>query len=126
MATFPKQGKRIRTRRQLQAALDRAESAAVRKRSEGQCEVIVVISDGLSTGVFRCLTPATQVHHMLSGRGKRLSAEGVKRIRKQAVCNACHVDITGDIGGKRLFLVQSGELPHWTDRYERRSQKDAA
>jgi hypothetical protein len=39
----------------------------------------------------------------------------------------CHLDITGDIGGKKLILVKAGALPHYTDVYKRRSQrKDAA
>ena len=109
-----------RTKRSWQQAEDRAESAKVRVRSGGRCEVFV------GSGYWRfdcqpgrCYRRAVHVHHMLSGRGSRLSAEGVKAERKQHVCNSCHSDITGEVGGKRLILIPSGPVPVYTDCYRR-------
>ena len=109
-----------RTKRSQQTALDRKESAKVRERSRGRCEVRVnVVAPDTDTVlcVIRCQRLAFQVHHMIGGRGKRLSAEGVKAERKQHVCYSCHLYITGDVGGKRLVLVPSGPLPVYTDCY---------
>jgi hypothetical protein len=101
--------------KQLQAKVDRAESAKVRKRSEGQCEVWVSGDDGWSR---RCQRAAEHVHHQISGRGKRGIGISTLKAHKLAVCNFCHRDIHGDIGGKRLERI-GGDIPLWTDRYRR-------
>ena len=107
-------------RKGAQRAKDRRESEKVRVRSGGRCEVFV------SSGYWRfdchpgrCYRRAVHVHHMLSGHGNRLSAKGVEAKRKQHVCDTCHQDIEGGIGGKRLILQQSGDLPVSTDPYKR-------
>jgi len=95
-------------------ALDRKESRAVKLRSDGQCEVVFSDTGG------RCSRRATEVHHML-GRGRE-AGPWMKPEYKQHVCagpTGHHLMITGDIGGKRLKLVQEGDVPLWTDRYER-------
>jgi hypothetical protein len=122
---FPKTPvKRLRTRRQVQQAADRKGSDECRKRSGGQCEVWEqrevppeIIRGGLLVG--RCGYPAEHVHHMYRGRGKRLSAEGVKAERKQHVCSEHHREIDAVLGGAKLVLQQAGALPRWDDTYKR-------
>lgn len=121
---FPKVGKRIRTRRQIQQAADRQGSREARKRSGGQCEVWEegevppeIIRGGILRG--RCAYPAEHVHHLLKGRGTRLSAEGVKAERKQHICSEYHREIDAVLGGAKLILQQTGPLPRWDDCYKR-------
>lgn len=113
---FPKVVKRMRTKKQADAAKDIAENAAVRGRSGGQCEVREIVRDSIVP--YRCTERATQVHHMIGGRGRRGVGISALKEHKQAVCDSCHLDITGDIGGKRLKRI-GDVLPHWTDYYER-------
>lgn len=115
-------GPRRRTRAQIDAAVDRAESVKVRTRSGGQCEVrypygIRSQADPLAY-TLRCMHLATQIHHMIGGRGKRGRGLSALAEHKQAVCDRCHLDITGDLGGKRLRRI-GGVVPLWTDCYER-------
>lgn len=106
-------------RRRDLLAVDAAGSQHVKARSGGRCEVGEHFSHGDRwIGAARCQRRATQVHHMLTGRGDRLSAEGVKAIRKQHVCDRCHRDITGEVGGRRLERV-GVDVPMWTDTYRR-------
>ena len=112
---FPKTGKRMRTKKQADAAIDRVESAKVSIRSEGRCEVVTIhVSRWL-----RCRREGTQVHHMIGGNGKRGRGLSGWADHKQHVCDTCHLGITGDIGGKTLVRV-GGTVPHWTDTYMRR------
>lgn len=115
---FPKVGKRIRTHRDADKALDRKESAKVKERSGGRCEVWERDEQMFGWGNSRCKRAATQVHHMMGGRGVRGRGESALAIRKQHLCDQCHLDITGDIGGKRLKRI-GGMVPHYTDVYER-------
>ena len=64
----------------------------------------------------RCLRVATQVHHMIGGRGKRGRGISALAEHKQAVCDVCHEEITGGIGGKKLMRI-GGDVPLWTDFY---------
>ena len=62
---------------------------------------------------------AIQVHHMISGRGRRNVGLSASAEHQQHVCAQCHRDITGGIGGRRLVLRPAGPVPVWTDQYER-------
>ena len=86
MPMFPKAGKRMQTRRQVQAAIDRAESAAVRKSSDGICE-IEWAGDRMD---FRCNRRAVHVHHELSGRGVRGIGPSALAANKVHVCAEHH------------------------------------
>ena len=110
----PKVRKRIRTKKDADKALDKAENKKVPKRSGGRCEVHVQVLDG----VLRCWNVATQIHHMIGGWGKRGRGRSALRDHKQHVCEGCHRSITGDIGGKKLIRV-GGVIPHYTDCYKR-------
>ena len=113
---FPKVVKRIRTKRDADRAVDKSESAKVRERSEGRCEIRCRSEGGRFT--FRCTHYATQVHHMIGGNGKRGRGISALAEHKQHVCNSCHDDITGRVGGKKLQRL-GGLVPLWTDCYER-------
>ena len=116
---FPKTGKRIRTKKATWAAVDKAENATVPERSGGRCEVQVDLRcTAGGSGIFRCTRTATQIHHMIGGRGRRGIGESALAERKQHVCDACHLGITGDLGGKKLKRI-GGVVPHFTDCYER-------
>ena len=103
-------------RKRAQQALDRRESAEVRKRSIGRCEAVEVITPGI---VMRCCGTAVHVHHMIGGRGRRGIGASALAIHKQHICDFCHTNIEGGIGGKRLILIQRLELPLWDDVYRR-------
>lgn len=105
---LPKDGK-------VRPSVDRAESLKVQKRSGGRCEVVVW--DG-HTWSGQCRRRATQVHHMIGGRGKRGVGLSALSEHKQHVCDTCHLHITGDIGGRKLIRV-GGAVPVWTDTYRR-------
>lgn len=99
---------------------DRKGSQAVKARSEGQCEVVVehALPGLVSPLRLRCRNRADQVHHMIGGRGNRGIGKSAFAEHKQHVCDTCHRDITGRIGGKKLKRI-GGPLPLWTDRYTR-------
>lgn len=109
--------------KRLQAKVDKAESVAVRKRSEGRCEVWIAsetvhMGDWIVGSEYHCGNRADHVHHMIGGRGQRGIGISALAEHKQHVCHSCHRDIGGDIGGKRLERI-GGEIPRWTDRYKR-------
>ena len=115
-----------RSKRSRQTALDRKESAKVRKRSGGRCEVAEELMRFPATRtsqarpvLMRCCNCAVHVHHLIAGRGKRGVGISALQIHKQHVCEICHSGITGEVGGKRLILVQSGPLPVYMDCYRR-------
>lgn len=108
---------------------DRIGSDHVKARSGGRCEVVFVEGNTAreetlwfaATGEHprgRCIRNAVHVHHMISGRGKRGIGRSALPKHKQHVCEQCHRDIHGDIGGRRLERV-GGVVPHWTDPYRR-------
>ena len=93
-------------RDRLRETLDRAESAKVRVRSGGQCEVWVTDQ--------RCRHRASEVHHLLGGIGRRGRGESCLARCKLHVCRTCHRLITSH----RLQRIGSA-MPHWADRYRR-------
>jgi hypothetical protein len=113
----PKIGKRIRTPRMADRALDKAENARVLKRSEGRCEVSV-ITTGTPLYAQRCLRAGAHPHHMIYGRGKRARGKSCLAVHKQWVCPECHEAIHGGVNGRRLERV-GDVVPHWTDCYRR-------
>lgn len=109
-------------RRTALAKVERVENAKVKARSGGRCEVVVAdrrTGWGGGICVYPCVNTATQVHHMIGGRGRRGVGISALAEHKQDVCDQCHLDITGDIGGKRLILQEAGPVPVWTDSYRR-------
>lgn len=106
-------------------AEDRASSAVVGsgKRSGGRCEVREL--QGMTS--VRCGRGAIEVHHMIGGRGKRGRGASATAECKQHVCTACHQDITGGIGGRRLILLAApGDVPNYLDVYMRAAMRKAA
>jgi len=106
---LPKVSKHVQTkamRDALRKRIDRLENAKVKERSEGQCEIY---RDG-----WRCAATATEVHHMLSGRGTRARGPSLLADHKQHVCKLCHHLITV----KKLQRVGC-EAPFYMDAYVR-------
>ena len=93
-------------------ARDEKESDKVKERSGGRCEVTWFGRKAMR--VVRCPKRANQVHHMISGRGKRGRGISALAKHKQHVCGDCHPLITGHV----LRRIGS-EVPLWTDEYER-------
>mgnify|MGYP001609687767 CR=1 FL=1 len=73
------------------AKTDSSENATVRRRSRGRCEVRQVIT---GCGPFQCAHTATEIHHLLGGRGRRNIGRSLLAAHKLHVCRACHGDIT--------------------------------
>lgn len=89
---------------------DARESDKVRERCGGKCEISVI-------GERPCRRASAHVHHMIGGRMRGRGASALAQ-HKQAACDVCHRQITGELGGKSLERV--GEAtPWWTDRYRR-------
>lgn len=109
---LPKVTRRV-TRKQERLAADRKGSQEARKRSEGRCEVVFM----LSIGPRRCFADATQVHHMIGGRGKRGYGISALAEHKQHVCDGCHKDLTPGIGGAKFYRI-GGDIPRWDDTYK--------
>lgn len=92
-------------------SIDDRESAKVKLRSGGRCEVWTEVNRKVA---WRCKRWVTHIHHMLGGNGVRGRGESAKAIRKQAVCTECHSDIGNHV------LVRLGDvMPHFRDRYRR-------
>jgi hypothetical protein len=91
-------GTPIRTQQEKAKAawqtIDKRESAKVRKRSGGQCEV--------RAGNVRCLKRAGEVHHHLGGFGVRGRGDSAKARNKTHACSGCH----GLITSRRLQHIQ--------------------
>lgn len=96
--------------RKARRSKDERESDKVRARSGGRCEISVI-------GERACPRKAVHVHHMIGGRMRARGASALAD-HKQHCCENHHRDIGGSIGGKRLKRV-GGEVPWFTDRYER-------
>ena len=127
MPTYPKVGKRIRTKRDADRAKDLAESAKVRVRSEGRCEVVERREElqRLLPGDYeieiieeRCPLRAAHVMHLIGGNGKRGVGISALAQHKLHGCAGHHREIDGGIGGKKLRRL-GGPIPFWTDCYER-------
>ena len=99
-------------RTKQRVSVDARESAKVRARSGGQCEVRWFGATGQVE--YRCQRRAVHVHHMLGGIGVRGRGESAKSIRKQHTCITCHSDI-----GNAVLVRVGGVVPHWTDSYRR-------
>lgn len=80
-------------------SIDDKESAKVKARSGGRCEIVVEVNRKVS---WRCKRRATQVHHMLGGIGVRGRGESAKAANKLHVCEACHSDLHAHV------LIPSG------------------
>jgi hypothetical protein len=74
-------------------ALDKAESAKVKLRSRGYCEVSLI--NGRSCG--RCFKRASEVHHHLGGWKLRGRGASALAENKTHVCAKCHRLITGHV-----------------------------
>jgi len=113
---LPKVNKHVQTkamRDALRKRIDKSENLKVKARSEGRCE----IAERHHTGAgprYRCYAVATEVHHMISGRGSRARGPSLLAEHKQHACHRCHQAITE----KKLQRV-GGEAPHWSDSYVR-------
>ena len=94
-------------RRKARVSVDDRESAKVKVRSTGQCEIV-------ERGKPRCIKKALHVHHMLGGIGVRGRGESAKAIRKQHACTDHHDLITA----KKLVRIGRA-LPHFKDEYRR-------
>jgi hypothetical protein len=77
-------------------AEDRAENAKVKQRSYGRCEVKEVGAWG-GLPVRRCSLRASQVHHLISGIGRRNVGKSIKAEHKLHVCDRCHEEIHGHV-----------------------------
>ena len=75
-------------RRKARVSVDDRESAKVKARSGGQCEVRCV--DGRP---YRCPRRAIHVHHRLGGIGVRGHGDSAKAENKLHVCDRCHRDM---------------------------------
>jgi len=100
-------------RRKALEAFDTRESAKVKVRSGGRCEVFELPPTG--SVVARCPHRATEVHHMIGGWGKRARGMSVEADCKQHVCHKHHTEITGHV----LTLRSASVHPRWDDYYVR-------
>lgn len=96
------------------ASLDEQESAKVRIRSQGRCEVWEQLELKRGAIAVRCKRRAVHVHHLLPGNGTRARGESAKSIRKLHTCTDCHSAIHN-----KVLVRISGGVPQWTDRYRR-------
>ena len=82
-------------RRKARVSKDEQESATVRERSKGQCEVWVSRPGRSFAGAFvsRCLRRAVHVHHLMGGNGVRGRGKSALAKNKLHLCAKCHADI---------------------------------
>ena len=73
---------------------DRAENAKVKQRSGGRCEVSELVR---SRSVFRCHLRGSQIHHLISGIGRRNVGRSIKAEHKLHTCDRCHEEIHGHV-----------------------------
>lgn len=103
------------------AALDRRESAKVRVRSEGRCEVMEVefpASGEVYMRFIPCHKRAVHVMHLIGGIGTRGIGLSALAAHKLHGCVEHHDGIDGKLGGKKFRRI-GGLVPHFTDVYER-------
>lgn len=94
------------------ATIDRQENEKVKQRSGGRCEVIEVWRNTER----RCGRRASQIHHLISGIGRRNIGASIKAAHKLHVCDQAHQEIHGHV------LKPVNELDRYaaaTVRYER-------
>jgi hypothetical protein len=105
MTAIPKPAykKERAARKRAVVAIDEKESAKVRKRSEGRCEVRTWVMEMLEP---RCRHLAAHVHHLIGGRGKRGIGDSALAENKVHCCVRCHTDIHAgklkSLGGVRF------------------------
>lgn len=89
---------------------DERESEKVKRRSQGQCEVRMVFTNVVTGALVmrRCVRRASEVHHILGGRGRRGVGESALAKNKLHQCGICHDLIT-------RHILQG----HWTDVNDR-------
>ena len=84
--------------------IDEIGSDEVRARSGGRCEIVI--------DHVRCPRKATQVHHMLKGRGQRGRGQSALALYKQHACVFCHSRIE-----LRVVERVSVDRQRYTDTY---------
>ena len=101
---FPKPRVRLLEKRQRAADLDkidRAESAKVRKRSGGRCEVrtwpagVPLMGRQMPARCHRTAAPGN--HHLRGGSGVRNRGTSILSEHRIDACQKCHDDITGHV-----------------------------
>lgn len=103
MTACPKPRPKLLDRRKVKAdtaKLDREENAKVKARSKGQCEVRFQhrhVVDGKVWAERRCALRASQVHHLISGIGRRNVGASIKAGAKLHLCDRCHAEIHGHV-----------------------------
>ncbi len=110
---LPKINKVVQTkamRDALRLRVDKSESDKVRERSGGICEAVWLHG----SRKYRCPWTASEVHHMIPGRGSRARGPSLLADHKQHLCHNCHTLVTV----KKLRRIGC-EAPHWTDCYMR-------
>jgi hypothetical protein len=101
---FPKGKPQMLVRDELRRAdeaTDKRESAKVKLRSRGRCEVTV--------GGVRCSKRASEVHHLIGGWKLRGRGDSALAKNKTHACGDCHRLITGNalehLGGNRYTRI---------------------
>ena len=93
-------------RRKAIEARDERESAKVKARSGGICEVVEV-SKG---GPWHCFARARHVHHLMGGIGVRAIGDSALAANKVHCCPSCHSDIHSHVlvplGGVRFERIK--------------------
>lgn len=87
--------------REALALLDRAERLECKRRSGGQCEVII----SLLTEPFRivarvehrCVRRASQNHHLIGGSGRRNKGRSILAAHRLDTCDLHHREIHGHV-----------------------------
>lgn len=93
-------------RRKARKSVDEKESAKVKVRSGGLCEVFVLDASVRWSGwSHRCTRTASHVHHMMGGNGVRGRGASARAENKLHVCDRCHRAIHAHV------LVPDGK--HW-------------
>lgn len=89
--------KQDRTKRKK--ATDDKETAKVKKRSGGQCELkeVVLLTEGPKAYYKRCVRRASETHHLLGGTGRRGVKESALAKNKLHLCGICHDLVTRHI-----------------------------
>jgi hypothetical protein len=106
-------------RQKAKQSVEDRENSIVKTRSGGRCEVATVSIEphiGASGTIYqkpassRCVRRASEIHHLLSGMGRRGVKESALAQNKQHVCGVCHDLIT-------RHILQG----YWTDVKDRAS-----
>ena len=95
-------------RRRVRETTDQRESAKVKARAQGRCEVIIV-------GEGRCTRRDVHTHHLIGGWGRRNRGPSILAAHKLRTCARCHSEITTHV------LVSNGSDTAARVRYTRRT-----